>query len=126
MGSTGTGRFSDYPGSARSEQSDGGFSGGDSGEDRCDKAFSTTLEDYERSGFSASEPAPPSVGTGFEIRLESRLTAYSDGGVSLGFLPTEYNYLAGCIRGGREYRGIITGVDPGIFVTLHVDVAPVQ
>lgn len=52
MGSTGSGRLSDYsskpPQQEKSINGGGGFSGGSPGEDPCARAFSATLEEESR------------------------------------------------------------------------------
>lgn len=126
MGSSGTGRISDYPGSAPKRTGGGGISGGSSGEDRCDKAFSTELEDFQRSDYWKAHGSAPDVGTEFDVFHEKRIVARTAKGESLGFLPTEFNYLAGCIAEGRTYKGHVVSVTPGLLPRIQVDVGPTK
>jgi hypothetical protein len=124
MGSVGTGSFTDYPGSTPKKITGGGTSGGSGGEDPCDKAFSADLEDFERSEYFAQHKAPPKVGLEVTVSLEKRLTVRSGANETLGFLPTKFNYLAGCIKSGRNYRGQVSGVSSKPLIRVRVDIAP--
>lgn len=127
MGSSGSSRFSDYPDSPRSKVTSGsgrsGSAGGDSGEDRCEKAFSVTLEDYERSEYYESHGEPPKIGTVVTIDHGKRIVARV-GGESIGNVPTAFNYLAACIKAGFSYRGRITAVAGIAVVKITIDVGP--
>jgi hypothetical protein len=125
MGSSGSGRISDYPGTApRGGGSDdgagqgggpgGGAGGGGSGrgegqpEDRCARAFSVRLEDIEHSEYFGTHSAPPLAGETLHIRQRKRLVAETSAGLSVGNLPTSYNYLAPCLKDGWSYTGTVT------------------
>jgi hypothetical protein len=124
MGSSGTGSFTDYPGSAPALTKGGGTAGGSSGEDRCDKAFETVLEDFEHSDFWRLRKALPKPGTTFTIQQSKRLVAVLSNGESIGSLPTSFNYLAQCMKGGHTYEGRVTASVPGAVARIRVDVAP--
>jgi hypothetical protein len=64
MGSSGSGRISDYPGS--SSQGKPGKTGGANGDspiDRCARAFAARLEDVEQSDYYRAHKTTPPVGT---------------------------------------------------------------
>jgi hypothetical protein len=129
MGSSGSSRLSDYSGTpakkTASASGRGGVSGGSSGEDRCDRAFSTTLEDFERSEYYRNHQSPPPVGTEISIEKEKRLIARTVKGESLGNLPTEFNYLAGCMAAGRRYAGRVISISKGLVMSkVTIDAAP--
>lgn len=118
MGSSGSGRISDYPGTSRrgggsgggDGQGDGGGAGGGGGQpqDRCAKAFSVRLEDIEHSTYFEAYGAPPPAGETLHVRQRKRLVAETSAGQSVGNLPTFYNHLASCLRDGWGYTGTVT------------------
>jgi hypothetical protein len=122
MGSSGSGSFSDYPGSGKAK---GGGDGGPGGlpEDRCGKAFSAQLEDLEHHAYFTKHGAPPPVGTELEVVHFKRLVAVTDGDI-VGNLPTKLNYLAACIKDGYSYVGKVTVSKPGSSVVVSADFAP--
>ena len=119
MGSTGTGRFTDYSGSKGSNQQ-----GGSSGENLCDQAFSAGLEEIERSDYYRDHKELPSVDTQLTVVLRGRLTVVTEKGEILGYLPTSYNYLAGCIKMGQTYVAVVTLTSSDPVLKIQVDVAP--
>ncbi len=114
MGSSGSGRISDYPGTSRGSDGSGGGQGGGSGggdgqpEDRCGRAFSVRLEDIEHSDYFGIYGAPPPAGETLHVRQRKRLLAETPAGQSVGNLPTSYNYLASCLKDGWSYTGTVT------------------
>lgn len=106
MGSSGSGRISDYPGSSSPGKSGGGTGGG-SQPDRCARAFSALLEDIERSDYYRTHGAVPRVGTQLTVAQRKRLVAQTRAGESVGNLPTSLNYLASCLKDGWSYIGTI-------------------
>jgi predicted adenine nucleotide alpha hydrolase (AANH) superfamily ATPase len=125
MGSSGSGRISDYPGSSSSDASDGARGSNDSGaSDRCAKAFSVRLEDVEQSEYYRVNRTTPSVGTQVRVSQRKRLVAETAQGESVGNLPTAYNYLASCMKEGWAYMGVVQSAASGPPVaTLSVDFA---
>ncbi len=116
MGSSGSGRISDYPGSSgggRSGGGGGGGGGGDQPDDRCGRAFSVTFEDVEHSEYYVAHGGPPSIGEELHISLRKRLVAETASGQSVGNLPTAFNYLAACLKEGWVYTGAVTGASKG-------------
>jgi hypothetical protein len=117
MGSSGSGRISDYPGTSR--DGGGGGQGGGSGsgdgqpEDRCGRAFSVRLEDIEHSEYFAFHGSPPPVGETLQVQQRKRLVAETIAGQSVGNLPTSYNYLASCLKDGWTYTGAVTTSNVG-------------
>jgi hypothetical protein len=107
MGSSGSGRISDYPGTSR-----GGSGSGEEGddgqpEDRCGRALSIRLEDIEHSEYFGTYGAPPPTGETLQLRQRKRLVAETSAGQSVGNLPTSYNYLASCLKDGWAYTGTV-------------------
>lgn len=115
MGSSGSGRISDYPGTSQgsgtSAQGRGG--GGEPPDDRCARAFTAALEDIEQSDFYRAHGAPPPSGEALEVTLTKRLVAVTASGQSTGNLPTAFNYLAACMKAGWRYTGLVTGSGNG-------------
>ena len=127
MGSTGTGKFTDYSGQTGNEGSGGtagGGSGGSSGVDNCDQAFAAILEEVERCAYFQQYHTPPPAGTAVVVRLRGRLSVDTESGEVLGYLPTQYNYLAGCMSSGRNYAGSVTATSITPLIRVHVDIAP--
>src|ERR1700758_5867584 len=111
MGSSGSGRISDYPGSSGkgSSTSKGDGGGGDAGgSDRCGQAFAVALEDIEHCDFYRAHGAVPALGQTLRIAHKKRIVAETDAGETVGNLPTKYNYLAGCLKDGWTYAGTVT------------------
>lgn len=125
MGSSGSGKLSDYPGTS------GGGGGGSQGgggdqppEDRCARAVSAVLEDIEHSDYYKAHGEPPPNGTDLEVRQAKRLIAVTSDGLSVGSLPTNLNYLAACMKDGWQYTGLVTNSESGPpTVTLTADFA---
>lgn len=130
MGSTGSGRFSDYPGGgggnsgAGGTGGSGGSGGGGGNEDRCVRAFSVSLQDIEHSERYIRTSTLPPVGEQLYIEHRKRVVAVDASGESVGSLPTTYNYLADCIADGYSYSGIVSASSGGANAALVVDFAP--
>ncbi|TDP32137.1 hypothetical protein DEU29_11177 [Idiomarina aquatica] len=107
MGSTGSGSFTDYSGTPPSE-SGNGMAGGASGTDRCLQAFTVGLEEVAQSEYYDKLRRLPNKGETLKILLDGRLFAVNEQGMKVGALPTSHNYLAGCLKDGFTYSGIIT------------------
>lgn len=107
MGSTGSGRFSDYASEVSSTQT-GGSSGGSSGEDQCEQAFSAGIEDVGEYELFVKTGKVPNVGEQLSLSLKGRVIAIDANGVSVGALPTKFNYLASCLKSGFQYVGVVT------------------
>jgi hypothetical protein len=115
MGSSGSGRISDYPGS----------SGTGSGSDRCAQAIAVALEDIEHCDFYKAGGTVPAPGQQLRIAHKKRIVAETDAGITVGNLPTAYNYLAGCLKDGWTYTGTVTASNgSGAVATVSADFAP--
>ena len=84
MGSTGSGSFSDYPGSRPKEGGQGAGGGGASGDDRCARAFSCALEEVEHCDYFTANGDVPSTNTSLSIEQRGRLFAVDRRGFRLG------------------------------------------
>jgi hypothetical protein len=115
MGSSGSGSFSDYSGSKKPDGT-----GGSSGKDLCRTAFTAKLEELEQCDFFVSNNTVPAVDTVLSILLDGRIFAVTENGTKVGALPTRLNYLAGCLKEGITYVGIVTvsGLQPFPFVSV--------
>ncbi len=114
MGSTGTGKFGDYQ--------------PDTSATRCDESIDAALEDVMLSEYVNLNGTLPSGGIDIRLRpnlLNDRLVAETLAGVSIGNLPTRYNYLVLCIHKGYEYTGTITSVRSAPVPSLDVHLDPV-
>jgi hypothetical protein len=121
MGSTGSGNFSDYSGSS---PSGGGNSGGSSGEDRCLRALTASLEDVERCSYFEMHNNVPDVGTEVSISFNQRLIAISNAGLTIGILPTKFNYLKVCMDAGITYSGRVSKSSNDLISVVSIDVIP--
>jgi hypothetical protein len=126
MGSTGSDRFSDYPGSRSSGTGQGSGGGGASGEDRCLRAFSCNLEEIEQCEFFVTNGALPSASSQLTLEQRSRIFVVAPNGQTVGALPTTLNFLADCLAAGFAYDGRIVGSSAAPVVTVRVDFAPRQ
>jgi hypothetical protein len=108
MGSIGTGNFTDY-------------SGGQGADDKCEKSFAVKLEDIEHCDYFAAHKNVPKVGTVLEIAHKKRVVAQTQAGEVVGHLPTKFNYLAGCLRGGYKYAGQVTESKSGPVAAVSAD-----
>lgn len=122
MGSSGSGSFSDY--SDKSNQSQSG-EGGSSGDDICGQAFSTGIEDIEEYDLFSQNGVIPAIGAALSLAHQGRIIALDANGVSVGALPTKYNYLASCLKDGFNYRGIVTASTTSPNPRLTADFAPI-
>lgn len=105
MGSTGTGHLTDYSGYKKAVV---GETGGKDTVYICNKAVATSLEDVATSDYFKKHGTVPLKGTPVIITSTSRIVAVDDKGDVIGNLPTEYNYLLGCIEEGYQYEGEVT------------------
>jgi len=123
MGSTGSGRISDYPGSSSSGAAADIHE--HATQDRCARAFNVRLEDAEHSEYYQKHGAFPPVGTQVQVAHRKRLVAQTTDGESIGNLPTSFNYLASCMKDGWVYVGVVQHVTSGPPVAIiSVDFAP--
>ena len=127
MGSSGSGRFSDYPGTkAKETPGDGtGLTGGTSGQDKCLQAFQVLLEDVGNSDFYAHHRTVPTPGTQLTIVFDQRrIFAINANGDKIGALPTAFNYLVACLHSNVGYIGVVRSSAALPVPTVDVDFAP--
>jgi hypothetical protein len=107
MGSSGTGRLSDYPGSGRGKRKKkgSGGQGGSSGKDPCKQSFTEQLEDVATCDFFKKHGRVPSQGTRVKVVGQKRVAVSTLTGETIGYLPTQLNYLMQCLAAGFKYTG---------------------
>lgn len=128
MGSSGSGHFSDYPGTkARDVSGDRtGQAGGASGVDRCKQAFATILEDVGQCEFFSQFKSVPAPGAQLTVVFDrKRIVAVDLNGTKIGALPTAYNYLATCLASGLTYVGVVKSSAEKPIPTVEADFGPV-
>jgi hypothetical protein len=126
MGSKGSNRLSDYPGDKKQDKSSADEISKLPPEDRCNKAFSVTLEDVEHCAFFKSHRSAPKAGTVLQIAHKKRIVAETRAGEVVGNLPTSFNYLAGCLTAGFNYAGkVVDSANGPPVATVTADFAPV-
>jgi hypothetical protein len=127
MGTSGSGRFSDYPGTKTKENAgDGtGRTGGASGFDKCEQAFQVILEDVGNSDFFSKFNNVPAVGDQMGILFDKkRVFAVDVNGVKVGALPTSFNYLVACLEDGVNYVGLVSTSAVSPVPTVAADFIP--
>jgi hypothetical protein len=138
MGSSGSGRLTDYskkPGSKKSgakrpgsKSGGGGASGGSSGEDPCGKAIGdVSLEEIARCEYYQKYSDVPRVSTQVRVRqilVEHRIGVENKKGELLGYLPTEYNSLVGCMEAGFSYIGLVKSSLNVKVPRINIDLRP--
>lgn len=124
MGSSGSGSFTDYSDYKSSLKQGGGNNGGTSGEDLCARAFSTSLDEVANCEFYQTGRNVPESGTPVNVVFDKRMIVQNDDGVSLGLLPTRFNYLRSCMTDGFTYSGVIVNSSLTPIPTIIVDIAP--
>src|SRR3569623_2125872 len=126
MGSTGSGRFTDYCGVKTTVTTSGSGGGvGSSGNDRCLQAFSCTLEEVAQCDYFMQTGSVPPVGSPLTLVLQRRLFAKAANGHKVGALPTSFNYLAACMASGVNYAGVVRASSNAPVPSVTVDFAPV-
>lgn len=108
MGSSGSGNFTDYSGTAGKPDGKGGTSGGSGGDDKCRQAFNAGLEDVALFAFFKANGTVPSTGSTLSLAFRHRVIAIDQSGTEVGSLPTKFNYLAACLKDGIQYAGVVT------------------
>ncbi|MBI1912137.1 MAG: hypothetical protein HYS21_09055 [Deltaproteobacteria bacterium] len=131
MGSTGTGRFTDYPGSSNGKRNK---SGGGSGEEndirKCERAIGDiSLEEVANCSFFKDYNNVPSIDTDIFLLpqlLGGRLVIATSTGEQVGVLPTRYNYLRQCLEQGYTYGGKVIFSELGRLPIVKIDLAPIK
>lgn len=123
MGSSGTNRFSDYPGSSGGGGGGGGGSGGVP--DKCVSSISVELEDVATSDYFVKHGEVPKPKTSVRVRLKlvgGRVAVETiSSNEVIGNLPTTYNYVRRCSVQGWKYEGIIVASSSGKLPKIKVD-----
>ena len=126
MGSTGSGRFTDYSGTKITGTTSGsGGGGGTSGNDRCQQAFSCTLEEVAQCDYFVQTGMVPAVGSPLTLVLHRRLFGKAANGHRVGALPTSFNYLAACIESEVNYAGVVRASSNAPVPSVTVDFTPI-
>jgi hypothetical protein len=115
MESSSSGRFHHYSNPALPASSEGSTTGGGkrSEIDVCEVPLpNVRLEEVSRSEYFSTKQTVPPAGTNVQVRKDlvgGRIAVETTrGNQSIGFLPTQYNYLVGCLKQGHKYRGKVT------------------
>lgn len=133
MGSTGTGRFSDYPGTPNGSAKGRGHGGGGGGSgqpvDQCERKLTDiAIEDVARLEYFGAYGKLPSIGEQVALRptlVGGRLGVESaSGNKVIGLLPTEFNYLLQCTKQGYRYKGVVKSVSSKPVPIVRVDLEP--
>lgn len=127
MGSSGSGNFSDYPGTKAKEIAGNGtgVTGGTSGVDKCKQAFHVLLDDVGNSDFYSQLKRVPVVGDQLGILFDKkRVFAVDINGLKVGALPTSFNYLAACLEDGVTYVGLVSSSAVTPAPTVAADFVP--
>lgn len=127
MGSSGTGRLSDYSnfgGYLNPANKPKGKFGSEGPEDKCALGFSTELEDVLTSEYYIKYKTIPAKGTLVKIKQKMRIVAVDDSDLVIGNLPTKYNYLLRCMNDGFEYEGEVEESVSGLIPLVIIAVSP--
>ncbi len=121
MGSTGSGRLSDY---SRFGGAVKGVTGGEDLINKCDRAVATALEEVETCDYYKKKENIHEKNTYVKIGFKARLVALNEEGDVIGYLPTEYNYLLGCLSDGYQYEGEVSGSFDTPVPSVYIAVTP--
>ena len=133
MGSKGTNKFTDFPGTPSSSAKGSGQSGAGKGGqpeiDQCERKLADiALEEVGRCEYVADHGGLPPAGMPVTLRtalVGGRLAVESvDSKEVIGFLPTEFNYLLQCTKQGYSYTGTVKSVRPRPVPVVRVDLEP--
>ncbi|MCR4826951.1 MAG: hypothetical protein K5882_08400 [Bacteroidales bacterium] len=121
MGSTGSGRLSDYSNYRGAIK---GVIGGEDLINKCDRAVASVLEEVATCDYYKKNGHVPAKGTYVKIGLKIRLVAFDENGDVIGYLPTEYNYLLECLNDGYQYEGEVSGSFETPVPSVYIAVTP--
>ena len=135
MESSSSGRFHDYkppqkaPAQVEGSSTGGGGGGGASDVNICEVPLpNLRLEEIGRSEYFSSKKTVPPVGTPVQVRqtlVGGRIAVETTrGNQPIGFLPTERNYLLGCLKDGYKYKGKVTASADSPTPRVVVDLSP--
>ncbi|RLC63580.1 MAG: hypothetical protein DRI01_04965 [Chloroflexi bacterium] len=134
MGSTGTGRFSDYSnssgGSEKSTKMGGNAKSTGGAGNRCEKNLKVSLEEVAVCTYYSDHGDVPPVNTDVDVisKLVGRRIGVQTSTVSelIGYLPTEYNYLRQCMEQGYSYSGAVTSSSLKPIPRISVSLKPAK
>jgi hypothetical protein len=133
MGSSGTNKFTDFPGtsrgSAKTPKGGGGASGGSPGDTaQCERPLSNVaLEEVAVCDYFVTNHGLPATGTPVSVRkalVGHRIAVETTGGEVVGYLPTDFNYLLRCMTGGFSYSGKVVSAKTKPVQVVRVDLEP--
>jgi hypothetical protein len=84
-------------------------------------AFSTVLEEVAHCDYFAKTGSVPAPGSTLRVILGKRLFAVDSSGLTVGALPTSFNYLAACLADGFNYIGIVKSSVVSPVPTIQAD-----
>jgi hypothetical protein len=130
MGSSGTGKFTDYPGTPRGSAKKRSESGAppslDEQGDECERRLENiALEEVDRCDYFKAHTALPPAG--MDVRIRSALVGGRIGveviasQEVLGLLPTQFNYLLQCMKQGYRYAGQVKSAKLRPVAVVRVD-----
>lgn len=131
MGSSGTGNFTDYPGTGGGRPGGGGGGaggggGGEKSDERCGNALEgVSLQEVATCGYFKAHGTLPAKRSRVHIRkklLSGRVVVdLSATDEAIGLLPTKYNYVVACMKNGWEYTGNVVDNTSGKIPKVIVD-----
>lgn len=121
MGSTGSGRLSDYSNFVGAVK---GVTGGEDLNNKCDRAVATGLEDVASCDYYKKHGRVPAKGDYVKVSLKTRIVAVDENDDVIGYFPTEYNYLLGCLTDGYQYEGEVSGAFEEPVPSVYIVVTP--
>jgi len=130
MGSTNTGRFSDYPSAPKTPGAPSGGSGASGGQDDpCNRVIAEQLlDEVERCDYWTSHQDVPPVGSDVVLLPQlqgGRLAvALAGTGEILGYLPTKFNYLRACMEQGWRYQGEVVAALRELTALIRIELGP--
>jgi hypothetical protein len=132
MESSSSGNFHHYSDPVPPPQEDiVGSKPGSSGEiDTCDIPLpNVRLEEIAQSEYYSVTTGVPPVGTAVKVRRKlvgGRIAVETTSQQqSIGFLPTQHNYLLACLESGRKYKGKVTASAASPVPRVVIDLAPI-
>lgn len=121
MGSTGSGRLSDY---TRYRDAIKGETGGEDLINKCERGVATALEDVQTCDYYQKNGHVPAKDTFVKIGLKTRLVAFDENDDVIGYLPTELHYLLECLNEGFQYEGQVSGSFETPVPSVYIAVTP--
>jgi hypothetical protein len=130
MGTSGTGRFPDYPGTKGNGEKGNGPRGPKppTDDNACERAVSgIVLEEVANCDYFKEHedvPAPNTVVFLKRDRKGPRLAVQTASKELVGLLPTKYNYLVACMSEGYTYQGSVLSSSLTPFPRVAINLGP--